>query len=163
MNKQDDRIVWLGYLVTALLMFGSMWYLTGCKPVPPTPSPSPTPAVECQCVVPPSEDSGWKGTTVDMPLWEDALKVARDTVGDCSGATPEDNLKLLADQLGKQNICAGQWADAVLIARPDGKWEQWHAFSYATNCWASLSTAFKGAWVNDTASVKAGCEGGVHK
>lgn len=119
---------------------------SGCGPTPP-PQP-PGPPADCTCYVPPSEKDGWRPILLngETPWAASLLQQARDSVGDCSGATPEDNLKLIADKLAENNVCAAQWADAVLVAAPNGTWEEWHMVSYATGCWSSLSEAYKGSW-----------------
>ncbi len=135
-------------------------FFPGCPPPTPTPTPSPTPTptptpVACECVVPSSEDQGWQSTTVEgPPIGEVFVRSARDLIGDRCDKDKNETLALVAAKLKGMNVCAaGPWADADLLARPDGLWEEWHVIEWQRGCWYPLSKAFKGYWKHPSASA----------
>lgn len=117
------------------------------KPVPPAPTPTPPPVGSC-CNVPGSEDPAWRPVT-PKPAQYNGLFVdeAEKKLGSPCGAVPDETLVKLAAELVSRNLCAAKWADAVLILRPDGLWEEWHATAYSTGCWTEPERAYIGSWI----------------
>jgi hypothetical protein len=72
---------------------------------------------------------------------------AESEIGSVCGSVPENSLEILASHLRDKNLCASKWSDAVVILRPDGLWEEWHAVAYTTGCWTSMDRAYIGSWV----------------
>jgi len=69
-----------------------------------------------------------------------AVNAAKAVVGERCGTDHQGSLAtlgLLGAELRKQGYCAsGPWADAVAILTPSGKWEEYHAVTFASGCWA---------------------------
>ncbi len=129
------------------------------RPVPtptPTPGPTPTPSpTECVCTVPGPEDPGWANVAVETPYAEVFISKAREVVGDRCGNDPNVTLASMAEAVKAQHLCAsGPWADALIVERPDGKFEEWHIVEWTNGCWYPLSKAYKGAWSNALGGCK---------
>lgn len=121
-------------------------FLLGCpKPVPPEPPTPPEPPASC-CNVPGPEEPGWQSVATKPPYNELFLSEAKAKVGNVCGAVPEESLSKLADALVAANLCAAKWADAIIILRPDGYWEQWHSVAFTDGCWTQ-EKSYVGTWV----------------
>lgn len=133
--------------------------LLACKPTPspspsPTPEPTPTPT-PCECVIPDANDLGWEIVSVEGPPYGELfVRAAREQIGNRCDKDKNETLALVAERVRTQHVCAaGPWADAVLVARPDGLLEEWHVIEWTRGCWYPLSKAFKGAWRHPSAAV----------
>ena len=144
--------------------------LFACPPPKPTPTPTPPPTPEptpgiC-CNVPPADAEGWSVVTPKPAAYNTLFVVDAETqIGNVCGAVPDVSLQRLAAVLMADHyLCAAQWAnkegtliDAVVVLRPDGLWEEIHAVSYATGCWAYLPNQYKNAWRGPT-MIGRGCK-----
>jgi hypothetical protein len=137
--------------------------LLGCPPKPtpsptpgptPTPDPTPTPVESC-CNVPLADAPGWALVTPKPPAYNQLFIVeAEAAIGDVCGKLPDESLtRLAAELVSKRNLCAAQWKnadgsriDAVIVLRPDGIFEEWHAVAYTDGCWFTSGNAYKNAW-----------------
>jgi len=155
-----------GLIGAALLVVGAavgFSFLTAASCGGPNPPPNPTPPpplIPCDCVVPASDDPGWKNlSTSPLPYFAFAVKEAEAKIGDVCGKPPDASLDQLAAALVAANYCAAHWSDAVLIRRPGGDlnvdaknlFEQYHATAAGTGCWVVGWTdvpprAFIGTW-----------------
>lgn len=93
------------------------------------------------CFAPGTEDPLWAEPPVaGGGEMRDAVNAAKAAVGEHCGTDHQgslDTLGLLAAELRRQGYCAsGPWTDAVVILTPSGKWEEYHAVTFATGCWA---------------------------
>ena len=85
------------------------------------------------------------------PLWQtppagpagsamrSAVDAAKAAVGEHCGTDHAGSLAtldLLGAELRTQGHCAGRLADSVSILAPDGKWEEFHAVTFASGCWS---------------------------
>ena len=121
--------------------------ILACTPQTPQPSPSPSPTVAPTptCVVPP-DGPAWQPVDPVPPseLFR-AVRNAQEAVGDVCGQEPEASLDVLASALRAAGVCAARQADAVMVEREDGLWEEHHAAYYGNGCW--LSNTYRGAWM----------------
>lgn len=147
-------------LSVVALLFASLLF-AGCPEPKPTPTPTPTPTPppgECACVVPGSEDPGWKGATVEEVGMEryyvDVFAAGRLAIGDVCGKPVDQSREAMVAFFRSQNVCAGPFgSENMIAARPDGLWEELHPISGASgDCWATKEGAYKGLWKNTTST-----------
>jgi len=160
MREPDRHEASTAILLMVSTILGMVFVASSCQPKPTPTPPPPGPPPACECYAPGPEDPGWSGASVEVPYNESIVGKTRDIVGDRCGTDGNETLALLAKALVAQNVCAvGPWADAILVSRPDGKWEEWHAIEWSNTgvagvkagCWYPLSKAYKGAWQNASA------------
>jgi len=100
-------------------------------------------------VTPPA--SGAVGTSmrpqVDAAKAEMGEKCGRvDGEGSLHGGSLQ-TLDELGQVLRKNGLCAGRTTDSVFVKTPEGKWQEFHAVSFASGCWANDPTQLpKNTW-----------------
>jgi len=123
-------------------------------------------AIPVGCFAPDAEDPLWINPPVaGGGAMRSVVAAGEAAVGEHCGTDHQGSLAtlgLLAAELRKQGYCAsGPWADALAILTPTGKWEEYHAVSFATGCWAQDPAALpKNTWTyqgtNPTSSICVG-------
>jgi hypothetical protein len=92
------------------------------------------------CFPPGEDDPKWvEPPTPGGGEMRDAVNAAKGKVGERCGTDHSGSLAtldLLGQQLRADGFCAGRMTDSVFIKRSDGRWEEYHAVSFATGCWS---------------------------
>ena len=95
------------------------------------------------CFVPQSEDPGWLPPSPPNGNAEmkDIVLAARAEVPEMCGTTGFDQLlpqlDRVAGRLRLRGVCADRSRDSVFVRNSRGKFEEYHAVSFATGCWAN--------------------------
>jgi hypothetical protein len=95
------------------------------------------------CFPPDAEDPKWQvpptpgvvGTNMRPAVEAGKANMAERCGTDHQGSLA--TLELLGAELRKLGYCAGLSADSVFILNPEGLWQEFHAVSFATGCWAN--------------------------
>lgn len=95
-----------------------------------------------QCFAPVENDPLWGANIPGPGQKRAALENAKLVVGNRCGTIPPHEAGLatldeLASVLRQRGECASRSADSVFILANDGWWEEYHAVSFATGCWAN--------------------------
>lgn len=95
------------------------------------------------CFPPAAEDPRWitppQGGVVGTNM-RSAVEAGKANMPERCGTDHQGSLKtleLLGSELRKLGYCAGLSADSVFILNPEGLWQEFHAVSFATGCWAN--------------------------
>jgi hypothetical protein len=104
-------------------------------------------------------DAGVVGTNMRPALEEAKADIPERCGTDHAGSLR--TLELLGAELRRRGYCSDKVTDSVFIQTPEGKWQEFHAVSFATGCWAQDPAQLpKNTWTYGGSSQQA-CVGGA--